>query len=46
MLSPYGTFAKNTLKAKTAAVVYPTIPGIAEAGVAIAAAMKKAGLSR
>ncbi len=45
VLSPYGTFAKNTLKAKTAAVVYPTIPGIAEAGVAIAAAMKKAGLS-
>ena len=45
VLSPYGTFARDTLKAKTAAVVYPTIPGIAENGVAIVAAMKKAGLS-
>ena len=45
MLSPYGTFARDVLHAKTAAVVYPTIPGIAEAGVSIVAAMKKAGLS-
>ena len=45
VLSPYATFAKNTLKAKTAAVVYPTIPGIAENGVAIVNAMKKAGIS-
>lgn len=45
VLSPYGTFARDVLHAKTAAVVYPTIPGIAEAGVAIVAAMKKAGLS-
>jgi ABC-type branched-subunit amino acid transport system substrate-binding protein len=45
VLSPYATFAKNTLKAKTAAVVYPQIPGIAENGVAIVNAMRKAGLS-
>ena len=31
VLSPYGTFARDVLQAKTAAVVYPTIPGIAEA---------------
>ena len=46
VLTPYATFAKNTLKAKTAGVVYPTIPGIAENGVAIVNAMKKVGLSR
>ena len=45
VLTPYATFAKNTLKAKTAGVVYPTIPGIAENGVAIVNAMKKVGLS-
>ena len=45
VLSPYGTFARDVLKAKTAAVVYPTIPGIAENGVAIVAAMRKAGLT-
>ena len=45
VLSPYGTFARDVLKAKTAAVVYPTIPGIAENGVAIVAAMKRAGIS-
>jgi branched-chain amino acid transport system substrate-binding protein len=44
VLTPYATFAKNTLKAKTAGVVYPTIPGIAENGVAIVNAMKKVGL--
>jgi branched-chain amino acid transport system substrate-binding protein len=45
VLSPYATFAKNTLKAKSAAVVYPQIPGIAENGVAIVNAMKKVGIS-
>ena len=45
VLSPYGTFARDTLKAKSAAVVYPTIPGIQENAIAIVAAMKKAGLS-
>ena len=45
VLSPYATFAKNTLKAKSAAVVYPQIPGIAENGVAIVQAMRKVGLT-
>jgi branched-chain amino acid transport system substrate-binding protein len=45
VLSPYATFAKNTLKAKNVAVIYPQIPGIAENGVAIVNAMKKAGIS-
>jgi branched-chain amino acid transport system substrate-binding protein len=45
VLSPYATFAKNTLKAKSAAIVYPQIPGIAENGVAIANAMKRAGIT-
>ncbi len=45
VLSPYATFAKNVLKAKSAAIVYPQIPGIAENGVAIANAMKKVGIS-
>ena len=45
VLGPYGTFARDVLKAKTAAVVYPTIPGIAENGVAIVAAMRKAGIA-
>ncbi|MGH3143580.1 MAG: ABC transporter substrate-binding protein [Gaiellales bacterium] len=45
VLSPYGTFARDVLKAKTAAVIYPQIPGIAENGVAIVNAMKKAGIS-
>lgn len=45
VLSPYATFAKNTLKAKSAAVVYPQIPGIAENGVAIVQAMRRAGIS-
>jgi branched-chain amino acid transport system substrate-binding protein len=45
VLSPYATFAKNTLKADTAAVVYPQIPGIAENGVAIVNAMRRAGIT-
>jgi branched-chain amino acid transport system substrate-binding protein len=44
VLSPYGTFAKQVLKARTASVVYPTIPGIAENGIAIVAAMGRAGI--
>jgi branched-chain amino acid transport system substrate-binding protein len=44
VLSPYATFAKDTLKAKTAAVIYPQIPGIAENGVGIVNAMKKVGI--
>jgi branched-chain amino acid transport system substrate-binding protein len=44
VLGPYGTFAKDVLKAKTAAVVYPQIPGIAENATVIADAMKRAGI--
>ena len=44
VLGPYGTFAKN-LGYKSAAVVYPTIPGIQENALGIVAAMKKAGLT-
>ena len=45
MLGPYGTFARDVLKVKTAAVVYPTIPGIQENAIGIVDAMKRAGLS-
>lgn len=45
VLSPYATFAKNVLKAQSAAVVYPQIPGIAENGVAIVNAMRKVGIN-
>jgi len=45
VLGPYGTFARDVLHAKSAAVIYPTIPGIQENAIGIVAAMKKAGLS-
>ena len=32
ILLPFGNYAKNVLQAKTAAVVYPNAPGIAESG--------------
>ena len=32
ILLPFGNYAKNVLHAKTAAVIYPNAPGIAEAG--------------
>jgi branched-chain amino acid transport system substrate-binding protein len=45
VLGPYGTFARDVLKAKSAAVVYPQIPGIAENATVIADALKRAGIS-
>ena len=36
ILLPFGNYAKNVLHAKTAAVVYPNAPGIAESGQVIA----------
>ena len=45
ILLPFGTYAKNVLKAKTAAVVYPTATGITESALVIAAGLKKAGIS-
>ena len=44
ILLPFGTYAKNVLKAKTAAVVYPQATGITEAALVIAAGLKKAGI--
>ena len=45
ILLPFGTYAKNVLKAKTAAVVYPQATGITEAALVIAAGLKKAGIA-
>jgi branched-chain amino acid transport system substrate-binding protein len=45
VLGPYGTFARDVLKAKSAAVVYPQIPGIAENATVIADALRRAGIS-
>ncbi|MGH2927831.1 MAG: ABC transporter substrate-binding protein, partial [Solirubrobacteraceae bacterium] len=45
VLSPFGTYATQVLHAKTAALVYPNIAGITQGAAAIAAALKKAGVS-
>jgi branched-chain amino acid transport system substrate-binding protein len=45
ILLPFGTYAKNVLKAKTAAVIYPQETGITEAALVIAAGLKKAGIA-
>jgi branched-chain amino acid transport system substrate-binding protein len=45
ILLPFGTYAKNVLKAKTAAIVYPQATGITEAALVIAAGLRKAGIS-
>jgi branched-chain amino acid transport system substrate-binding protein len=45
ILLPFGTYAKNVLKAKTAAVIYPQAAGTTEAGLTIAAGLEKAGIS-
>jgi branched-chain amino acid transport system substrate-binding protein len=42
---PFGTFAKQVLKAKSVAVVWPEIPGINEASAAIVDGAKGNGLS-
>jgi len=44
ILLPFGNYAKNVLKAKSAAVIYPNAPGIAESGQVIAAGLKAAGI--
>lgn len=44
ILLPFGNYAKNVLHAKTAAVIYPNAPGIAESGQVIAEGLKKAGI--
>lgn len=45
VLGPYGTFARDVLKAKDAAVVFPQVPGIAENATVITNALKRAGIS-
>jgi branched-chain amino acid transport system substrate-binding protein len=45
ILLPFGTYAKNVLKAKTAAVIYPQGPGTTDAGLTIEAGLKQAGIS-
>jgi branched-chain amino acid transport system substrate-binding protein len=45
ILLPFGNYAKNVLHAKTAAVVYPNSPGVAESGQVIADGLKKAGIA-
>jgi branched-chain amino acid transport system substrate-binding protein len=43
--APFATFAKDVLKAESAAVVYPEIPGISQAGAAMADAAEKGGIT-
>ena len=45
ILAPWGTFGRDVLKAKSAAVVYPQVPGIIEGANAMVAGLEKAGLS-
>jgi branched-chain amino acid transport system substrate-binding protein len=45
VLGPFGTYAKDVLHAKTAALVYPDIPGITEGAAAIEAGLKAAGVT-
>jgi branched-chain amino acid transport system substrate-binding protein len=45
VLGPFGTYATQVLHAKTAALVYPDIPGITEGAAAIEAGLKAAGVS-
>jgi branched-chain amino acid transport system substrate-binding protein len=45
VLGPFGTYARDVLHAKTAALVYPDIPGITEGATAIEAGLKAAGVS-
>jgi branched-chain amino acid transport system substrate-binding protein len=44
VLGPFGTYAKNVLHAKTAALVYPNIAGITEGATAIADSLQQVGV--
>jgi branched-chain amino acid transport system substrate-binding protein len=44
ILAPFGTYAKDVLKAKTAALVYPNEPGIIEGSKAIRDGLEAAGV--
>jgi branched-chain amino acid transport system substrate-binding protein len=45
VLGPFGTYAKNVLHAKTAALIYPDIAGITQGAAAIEAGLKAAGVT-
>jgi branched-chain amino acid transport system substrate-binding protein len=45
VLGPFGTYAKNVLNAKTAALVYPNEPGIIEGSKAIQKGLEAAGVT-
>ncbi|HKO26799.1 MAG TPA: ABC transporter substrate-binding protein [Solirubrobacteraceae bacterium] len=45
VLGPFGTYAKNVLHAKTAALVYPNIAGITQGATAIADGLKAVGVN-
>jgi branched-chain amino acid transport system substrate-binding protein len=44
ILGTFGTYATDVLKAKTAALVYPNVPGIIEGAKAISDGLKAAGI--
>jgi branched-chain amino acid transport system substrate-binding protein len=45
VLGPFGTYAKDVLHAKTAALVYPDVPGITEGAADIKAGLQAAGVT-
>jgi branched-chain amino acid transport system substrate-binding protein len=45
VLGPFGTYAKQVLHAKTAALIYPNIAGITDGAAAIDASLKQAGVT-
>ncbi|PWU24634.1 MAG: hypothetical protein C5B48_05345, partial [Candidatus Rokuibacteriota bacterium] len=45
ILLPFGTYARNVLHAKSAAVIYPNIPGISFSASVIVKGLKAAGIS-
>jgi branched-chain amino acid transport system substrate-binding protein len=44
VLGPFGTYAKNVMHAKTAALVYPNIAGITQGATAIANSLQQVGV--
>jgi branched-chain amino acid transport system substrate-binding protein len=45
VLGPFGTYAKDVLHAKTAALIYPNIAGITQGATAIAQSLQQAGVT-
>jgi len=45
VLGPFGTYAKQVLHAKTAALIYPNIAGLTDGAAAIEAGLKAAGVT-